>query len=174
MDLATPREPGKATAGRASARRPRYKTGVQFVYQSLIPAPPARVFAFHEERGALQTLTPPWAPVRIVEPPPSLLPGSQAVLRVRLLPLVWVTWVARHTRYEKDELFEDEQVRGPFRRWLHTHRFQPAPGGTLLRDEVDLELPLGRLARPAWPLARLQLQRLFAFRHEATRRACAP
>ncbi len=145
---------------------------MKFVHESFIAAPPSRVFAFHERKDALQLLTPPFAPARVVTLPPSLLPGSRAVLKVRVGP-VWVTWVAEHTRYEQGVLFEDTQVSGPFRRWVHTHRMVPSGDGTLLRDELDLALPLAPLSWLAWPLVKLQLGRLFRFRHEVTAKACA-
>ena len=143
-----------------------------FVYESVIPASVQAVFAFHERPDALRLLTPPWEPVQVVRAAPTLQPGARALLKVKMGP-VWIEWEAEHTRYEKDVLFQDRQIRGPFRRWLHTHRMLPAEGGTLLRDEVDLELPFGILARPAWPLVRRRLEKMFAHRHAATREACS-
>jgi ligand-binding SRPBCC domain-containing protein len=55
---------------------------------------------------------------------------------------------------------------------VHTHKFSAAEGGTLLRDEVQIELPLGALGWPAWPLVRRKLHRLFGYRHAVTRAAC--
>jgi ligand-binding SRPBCC domain-containing protein len=144
---------------------------VRFVHQSVFAATPAQVFAFHERPDALKQLMPPWSPAEVLQPPASLRVGERAVLRVRLAPLVWVRWEAQHTRYEKDSLFEDVQTRGPFRRWRHLHRIAPHADGALLSDEIDLELPLSPLSLPARPLVRLQLQRLFEYRHAVTRAA---
>jgi ligand-binding SRPBCC domain-containing protein len=122
--------------------------------------------------GALEKLIPPWEEVQVAQPPSSLAPGTRVVLRTRLGPL-WTEWEAEHTRYEKDVLFEDVQRRGPFARWVHTHRFLPAPGGTLLRDEVEYRLPLGPLGQLAagW-LVEARLQRMFRYRHQVTKAAC--
>ncbi|GAC1537044.1 MAG: hypothetical protein NVS2B9_03040 [Myxococcales bacterium] len=145
---------------------------MRYVHESLVRAPVSRVFAFHEEQGALERLTPPWERTRVVQRGDSLAPGTRVVIAVRIGP-VWKEWEARHTRYEKDVLFEDVQVRGPFARWRHTHRFVPAPEGTRLIDEVDYELPLGALGRFfGGPVVRRKLERMFAFRHQVTRRAC--
>ena len=137
-----------------------------FVHQSVIAAPPARVFAFHERPDALKLLVPPWESVEVVQPPASLLPGTRVILRMRQGPLR-ITWVAEHTLYEKDVLFQDRQVSGPFARWLHTHRFLPHAEGTLLRDEVDCALPLGL----PFALVRRRLVRMFEHRHAVTRAA---
>jgi ligand-binding SRPBCC domain-containing protein len=146
----------------------RYDSAMQFVHESSFEVPVVRLFAFHERPEALRLLIPPWERVQIVQPPASLAPGTRVVLRTHLAPLVWLTWVAEHTRYEKDVLFEDRMVSGPFRSWLHTHRFLPAGGGrSVLRDEVELTLPLGLPGA----LVRPRLERMFEYRHAATRAA---
>ncbi len=145
---------------------------MRFVHQSLIPAPPEKVFAFHERPDALERLIPPWEHVEVLRPAPSLQPGSRALLRLQLGPIK-LLWEAEHTRYQKNVLFQDVQLRGPFSRWQHTHSFALAPGGTLLRDEVEYQLPLGRLgALFGGALVQRKLERMFAFRHQATREAC--
>jgi ligand-binding SRPBCC domain-containing protein len=139
---------------------------MRFVHQSRISAPPEAVFAFHERPDALQKLVPPWEAVTVVQPPASLLPGSRAVLRMRMGPLQ-ATWEAVHTKYEKGVLFQDRMVRGPFKSWEHTHLMLPdGEGGTVLRDEVTYELPF--LLLPGVPLVRFRLRRMFRYRHGVT------
>jgi len=59
-----------------------------------------------------------------------------------------VTWEARHlgrrrrltvriASYDRPRFFRDEQVRGPFRRLVHDHVFEPASGGTRMRDVFE-------------------------------------
>jgi ligand-binding SRPBCC domain-containing protein len=141
---------------------------VRFLHQSVIPAAPGAVFAFHERPDALARLVPPWERVEVLQPPTSLKPGTRVVLRMRIGPFP-LTWVAEHTLYEKDRLFQDRMVRGPFRRWVHTHRFVPDAAGTLLQDEVELELPLLTIAFA--PLVRRRLRKMFEYRHGVTARA---
>ena len=144
-----------------------------FVHESVIAAPVARVFAFHERPDALPLLTPPWERVEIIQPPTSLRPGTRVVLRVHVGPFSQ-RLESEHTLYEKDVVFQDRQLRGPFARFVHTHRFFEASGGhTLLRDEIDYALPLGPLgAALGGRMVRRRLERMFAFRHEATRAGC--
>lgn len=66
-----------------------------------------------------------------------------------------VTWQARHfglrwqmtsmiSAYDRPGYFVDEQVDGPFKRWRHTHHFDPdGSGGTVMRDVIDFAAPLG-------------------------------
>jgi ligand-binding SRPBCC domain-containing protein len=142
-----------------------------YVKESRIAAPPAAVFAFHESPGALERLTPPWERVEVIEGGTSIRPGSRVVLRTWLGP-VPLRWVAEHTEYEPPRLFADRQVSGPFASWYHRHRFlDDGRGGTLLRDEVDYDAPLGWLGRRlGGGLLRHKLRRLFDYRHDVTRR----
>ncbi|GAA4488053.1 SRPBCC family protein [Microbacterium panaciterrae] len=69
-----------------------------------------------------------------------------------------VTWDARHfgIRFRMTSLvfdvdaphaFSDRQIRGPFAEFRHRHTFEPAPGGTLMRDEIVFRSPFGPLGR---------------------------
>jgi hypothetical protein len=145
---------------------------MNFIKTSRIAAPPEAVFRFHESPGALGHLIPPWESMRVVESAGSLRPGSRVVLEGRLFGILPVRWVAVHTEYDPPRLFADRQESGPFAHWHHRHLFlDDGQGGTLLRDEVEYRPPLGLLGRllGGW-LIRRQLERMFTYRHETTRR----
>lgn len=143
----------------------------RFVYESRIAAPPEEVFAFHEHPQALNWLIPPWESVTPIEPPKSLRTGSRVVLEGRLGPFR-LRWVAVHTDYDPPHVFADIQESGPFAHWHHRHRFlDDGSGGTLLRDEVEYELPGGAVSRLLFDsFVRAKLQRMFEYRHNTTRR----
>jgi ligand-binding SRPBCC domain-containing protein len=52
---------------------------------------------------------------------------------------------SRIVAFDRPRSFADEMRRGPFRRWRHTHLFEPRDGGTLMRDRVEFASPLGPL-----------------------------
>ncbi len=71
-----------------------------------------------------------------------------------------VTWQARHfgvplrltsriTAHYRPHRFVDEQIRGPFSRWRHEHRFEEVGGETLMTDRIEYDAPLGALGRLA-------------------------
>jgi len=142
-----------------------------YVKESRIDAPAEVVFRFHESPDALRHLIPPWEKMEVAESAGSLLPGSKVVLRGRLGPIP-IQWVAIHTEYDPPHLFADRQESGPFAWWYHRHRFlDDGQGGTILRDEVEYLAPLGLIGSwlGGW-LIRRKLERMFAYRHDTTRR----
>ena len=144
---------------------------MQFVKESRIAAPPARVFAFHESPGALQRLTPPWEKVKVEKGGTSIKVGSRVVLLTKLGPIP-LRWIAEHTEYVPPHRFADRQVSGPFASWHHRHEFlDDGQGGTILRDVVDYEPPLGRIGRLlGGAFIKSKLRKMFDYRHEVTRK----
>ena len=143
---------------------------MRFVKESVIRATPERVFAFHELPDALERLTPPWEKARIVEAARSLEVGARAVVETRIGGFIPARWVALHTAYNPPQMFEDVQVKGPFKSWRHRHIIEPHVEGATLRDDIEYEPPawiFGRLAAPF--LIEPRLQRLFDYRHRVTR-----
>ena len=138
---------------------------MKFVWSSKIDAPSRDVFAFHERPDAFQLLVPPWQKMRVIQPPTSLEIGTIVIVEVRFAPLVWRRIVVEHVEYEPGRMFADRQIEGPFRSWLHRHIVTPIDDRTCtLTDDIEAEIP-----RLIAPIARRQLARLFAYRHDATR-----
>lgn len=59
---------------------------------------------------------------------------------------------------------------GPFARWDHTHRIEPAGrDGCVLEDRIEYALPGGQLGQVlAGAFAKKKLERLFTYRHAVT------
>jgi len=146
---------------------------MRFAKESLIRATPERVFAFHEQPEALILLLPPGGTARVIQAAKISELGSQAIIETRIFGLLKVRWVAEHVIYDPPRLFEDVQVKGPFRSWRHRHVIEPNPEGAQLRDQIDYEPPFGFIGRALAPLlVEPKLQKLFDFRHEVTRKWC--
>ena len=144
-----------------------------FERRSRIHAPASRVFAFHEAPDALERLTPPWEPSRVIAKKAGLEVGSWVEMETRVGP-VPMRIRAVHTAYEPGRMFRDRMERGPFASWEHTHTVEPdGPDDCWLIDHIEYELPLGPLGALAggW-MVRRRLDRMFDYRHEVTRRAC--
>jgi hypothetical protein len=145
----------------------------RFVKDSLIHAPAARVWAFHEAPDAFARLQPPWQRAEVVQPPTSLAVGTRVIVRVKVGPF-WQVIEAEHVALEPGRRFVDRMLRGPFAAWEHEHRIDPeGPDACRLIDTVDYALPLGALGRLfGGGFARRELERLFDYRHQVTRDGC--
>ncbi len=140
-----------------------------FIARSRLRATAEEAFRWHGRPEALERLTPPWERVEVVERPDGIWNGARAVLRVGAGPLRF-RWVAEHSSYEAGARFVDTQVAGPFARWVHEHRFEPAgERESILEDRIEYALPLGPPGSAlGGPLARRRLRRTFRWRHEVT------
>jgi ligand-binding SRPBCC domain-containing protein len=74
-------------------------------------------------------------------------------------------WRTRITAWEPPLRFVDEQIRGPYRRWVHEHRFEPRGSSTVCRDRVEYACFGGRMAHDL--LVRPRLLEIFEFRRRA-------
>jgi len=84
-------------------------------------------------------------------------------------------WRAFIREFDPPYLFVDVQVRGPYARWEHRHRFLEAHGGTWVEDRVTYRLPLGPLGHAAHALVvRRQLAALWAYRDRRLAELLAP
>lgn len=146
---------------------------MRFIKESIIKASPERVFEFHEQPDVLKFLIPSWEDATVVRPAKISEIGHEAIIDTKILGPIKMRWVARHTVYDPPRLFEDVQVKGPFRHWRHRHVVEPHADGAILRDEIDYEPPLGFVGRTLAPwLVQPRLQKLFDYRHEVTRQWC--
>jgi ligand-binding SRPBCC domain-containing protein len=146
---------------------------MRFVKESFIRASPERVFEFHEQPNVLSLLIPTWESTRVIHPAKISEVGTQAILETKILGPITMRWVAQYTVYDPPRLFEDVQIKGPFRSWRHRHIVEAREDGAILRDEINYEPPLGFLGRVLAPiLVQKRLQKFFDYRHEVTRRWC--
>ncbi len=146
---------------------------MRFVKESIINALPEKVFAFHELPDAIERLIPPWENTRIIQKADISKIGSQAVIEQKIFGIFQSRWIAEHTKYEPTRMFEDVQISGPFKSWRHRHIINSCENGAILRDEIEFEPPFWIFGKLAAPFAVVpKLEKMFAYRHEVTRKWC--
>ena len=133
-----------------------------------IEAPLDEVFEFFSNPGNLARITPPWLRFRIHgQAPRPLAQDSRIEYRIRW-SVFTLRWVTRITRWQPVAEFQDVQEKGPYRSWIHTHRFRQDGSGVVIEDHVDYALPFGVLGRIVHRArVRRQLEEIFACRARA-------
>lgn len=143
--------------------------------QIFIPAPRPEVFTFFEDPGNLAKITPRWMPIKDLT---AGYPPMRLGMRI-VHPIKWygirLAWESCIIEYDPPRRFVDEQTRGPYRSWRHEHDFEEAAGGTVMRDRVQYELPLGILGQMTHRLVvERQLRRIFDYRERRIKQLFAP
>ena len=159
-----------------------------------LPYPIETVFDFFANPENLPRLMPEWQKARIdqsaIAAPPwrpgtahaaaatnHQVAGQGTRMTITFLPFPFapfrIPWDAEITDFQWDDHFCDVQHRGPFAYWRHCHRLEAqdrgALQGTLLRDHVEYELPLGPLGDLANQLfVRFQMHSIFSYRQKRT------
>ncbi|MEO8450155.1 MAG: TIGR01777 family oxidoreductase [Gemmatimonadota bacterium] len=133
---------------------------------TFLPSPPDLVYRWHTRPGAFERLVPPWESVDLLEAHPGIANGTRARFTIRKGPFRF-TWIAEHRDVEPGRQFRDVQIEGPFARWNHLHRFEPAgDGGTKMTDRIELAAPGGGLGQAvAGNSLQRTVEQTLAYRH---------
>ena len=129
-----------------------------------LPRPRTEVFDFFADAHNLQILTPSFLHFEILTPRPIPMHAGALIdyrLRVHGIPVRWRTKI---TTWEPPLRFVDEQIRGPYRQWIHEHRFVEKDGRTLCNDEVRYAVWGGAVVNNLF--VRRDVRAIFEFRRK--------
>lgn len=133
-----------------------------------LPLPPEDLFPFYADAGNLERITPSLLRFRLLTPTPiEMARGTRIDYELRLHGLP-IRWTSEITAWDPPHAFCDEQRRGPYSVWRHTHTFREQDGGTLTTDRVDYAVPGGPLGPLVHRLAvRRDVLAIFRYRAQA-------
>ena len=103
------------------------------------------VFEFFQKPENLAKVTPRWINFKIKSQPPLIMKeGAEFEYTIKFygIPVYWKTRIAK---YSPPNIFIDEQLNGPYKIWIHTHKFQQVDGHVVMEDSVDYDLHGGIL-----------------------------
>ncbi len=126
------------------------------------------VFEFFADARNLERITPPALSFHIVTPEPIDIHEGSLIdykLKMRGLPFLWRTEISV---WNPPFEFVDQQLKGPYKQWIHRHTFtELGPDKTLIEDEVRYRLPLEPLGDLAHFLVRREVEAIFDHRQKA-------
>ncbi|MFZ1704045.1 MAG: SRPBCC family protein [Saprospiraceae bacterium] len=138
----------------------------QYKTEQWLPISIEEAWRFFSSPQNLSTITPPEMEFKILSNPESkIYEGMRIDYRVRPIlgiPMYWQTEIS-HVQNEKH--FVDKQLKGPYKKWEHTHTFTEKNGGVLVEDEIRYALPFSFIGRITHELfVRKKIENIFNFR----------
>ncbi|MFN0277717.1 MAG: SRPBCC family protein [Pyrinomonadaceae bacterium] len=132
-----------------------------------IDLPRAEVFTFFADAENLERITPAALGFHIVTATPIEMRKGTVIeykLSMRGIPMKWSSEI---TEWDPPHKFTDTQLTGPYKQWIHTHRFTEIEGGkTLMEDEVRYRLPFEPFGDVARFLVERELKNIFEYRNK--------
>lgn len=133
--------------------------------EQLIPAPLHETFEFFADAGNLERITPPFLNFQILTDLPIDMQEGALIdyqIRLRLVPIKWKTEISL---WQPPHAFVDQQLRGPYKKWIHTHTFEPRGSETMVYDHVEYDVPGGSLVHHL--MVKKDLLKIFQYRHDS-------
>ncbi|TGL57620.1 SRPBCC family protein [Leptospira sarikeiensis] len=113
-----------------------------FVCRSKFECSASSLYEFHAGPDGFSNLVGLSKKAKVVSPPPSLQPGSRAIVELKILPGIRIRWIALHTELVPGTKFVDIQESGPFAQFQHEHIFEEAGNNSsFLVDKVTCAPP---------------------------------
>ena len=138
-----------------------------FESTTLIKRPIEEVFDFFGKAENLNELTPPFLHFKILSALPlKMQKGTRIDYSIRLngIPFRWKTLISE---WNPMQSFVDEQIKGPYKVWKHTHKFEKEGEFTRMTDSVFYQCPGGFLE--SWVnrfFVRKKMEQIFSYRKE--------
>jgi ligand-binding SRPBCC domain-containing protein len=104
---------------------------------TIINRPCHEVFDFFSKAENLQKITPHDLSFKIIMGGSlEMKKGTLINYRIKIfgIPLQWQTLISE---WNPPYSFADTQLKGPYARWLHTHRFHEENGRTTMHDRIE-------------------------------------
>lgn len=137
----------------------------ELLFEQWVPRPMDEVFAFFGDVQNLELLTPPHLKFKVLSSSTNPLQAGTRIdykLQLHGIPFRWQSLIGE---WKPSTHFSDTQMRGPYKKWHHTHTFIEQDGGTLMRDHALYRLPFGVPGDTvAYFFVKKDLEKIFSYR----------
>ena len=136
-----------------------------FEKASFIGQSPEKVFDFFSRAENLEKVTPHRLQFKILSPLPIEMRAGCIIDYQLKIYGITVSWQTEISVWEPPHRFVDLQAKGPYRKWIHEHRFEEVEGGTRMVDVVEYAVPGGWFAPMIHKLfVKKDIEAIFRFR----------
>ena len=116
-------------------------------YKQLINKNLDDVFSFFSNPENLSKITPKKLGFNILTPCPiEMYEGQLIDYTIKILGKK-IRWRTLITKYDSPNMFIDQQLKGPYSMWHHTHQFKEVKSGVEIIDTINYVMPFGILGR---------------------------
>jgi len=114
-----------------------------FEVRLTVPCSAETAFDFVTRPENIRKISPPDVGLAFTSPPDRYALGSRIEFKVQAFGLVREI-VHEVTAFDEPGSFVEQQVSGPFQKWIHEHRFEDAGDGrVVIIDRIEFEKPGG-------------------------------
>ena len=137
-------------------------------FQQFIDLPINDVFNFFSKPENLSLITPPRLKFDILTPVPIIMKEGQLIdYSLTIIYCLKLRWRTLITDYNQPYKFVDQQIKGPYSLWHHTHEFEEKDGGTLIHDSVTYAVPFGVIGQLLHAVyIKHDIKNIFKYRHK--------
>ncbi len=137
----------------------------ELLMEQWVPRPIEEVFNFFGDAQNLELVTPPHLRFKVLGSTTNPLQAGTLIdykLQLHGIPFRWQSLIGE---WNPVIHFSDTQMRGPYKKWHHTHTFIEQDGGTLIRDHALYRLPFGVPGDTvAYFFVKKDLEKIFSYR----------
>ena len=136
-----------------------------------LPASVETMFAFHSDPNNLTKVMPPTLKLVSLKTDGAAQEGRIIEIYCRDWWVIPMRWTCRWRTVQPPHLLADEIVKGPFKLFIHEHRFEAQGEGCVMHDTVTYQWGNSWWGKLISEIAvRIYLVLLFKFRHYRTRK----
>tara|TARA_B100001540_G_C15351853_1_gene437248 strand:- start:46 stop:507 length:462 start_codon:yes stop_codon:yes gene_type:complete len=136
-------------------------------FEQNINRPLEEVFSFFSKPENLSLITPKKLCFEILTPTPIKMKEGQLIDYTIKLFKKEIRWRTLITEYDYPKKFVDQQLKGPYSMWHHTHKFTDCGDSVHMIDEVSYSVPFGVLGRFVnFLFIKKDLQEIFDYRRD--------
>lgn len=142
----------------------RFENEFRLTAEITLPQKLEQVFSYFSAAKNLEELTPAFLKFKVATLEETPISSGTVInynLRIHGVPIRWTSLISL---WEPPFRFVDEQLRGPYRYWIHEHTFEESEAGVLVKDSIRYQVFGGSLVHDLF--VKKDVMKIFMFRQE--------